>query len=467
MILALFLVSHAISQLPSLKVSDNNRFLVTETGSPFFYLGDTGWEMIHRLNRDEISYYLRNRAAKGFNVIQVVLLGEINGVTVPNAEGHLPFTNLDPTEPNDSFFSLVDFALDEAEKLGLYLAILPTWGSHVEDKRHPLFDNLSLFTPENARSFGAFLGNRWQDRRNLIWVLGGDRAPTGYEDVWKALADGITSSDGGQLMSYHIYGGRSSSEVFHHESWLDFNMVQSGHMHPFSPNYDLINHDYNLEPVKPVLDAEPAYEGINIGFSEAAPRFGPFDVRRQAYWSVFAGGFGYTYGHNCIWQMYDTGREPIINAHMPWHEAIHAKGSYQVIHLKNLMLSRPYLNRIPAQDILLSSGESWPAEGTGANHVIATRDILPNGKSSYIMVYYPYPYRVNVKTDILDGSEIQGWWYDPRTGMAFDIGVVENKGTFSVPWNNRLRAGMGGPDWVLILEDPRQNFSKPGQVVRE
>jgi len=39
--------------LPRLKVFDNpkhpnnRRYIVTETGEPFFYLGDTAWELFH------------------------------------------------------------------------------------------------------------------------------------------------------------------------------------------------------------------------------------------------------------------------------------------------------------------------------------------------------------------------------------------------------------------------------------
>ncbi|WP_395821362.1 DUF4038 domain-containing protein [Archangium minus] len=39
--------------LPKLRVSSNSRYLVKEDGSPFFYLGDTAWELFHRLNRSE------------------------------------------------------------------------------------------------------------------------------------------------------------------------------------------------------------------------------------------------------------------------------------------------------------------------------------------------------------------------------------------------------------------------------
>jgi len=58
------LVAPAFAAAPRLKVSDNRRFLVREDGSPFFYLGDTAWELFHRLNREDADRYLKNRADK-------------------------------------------------------------------------------------------------------------------------------------------------------------------------------------------------------------------------------------------------------------------------------------------------------------------------------------------------------------------------------------------------------------------
>ena len=51
---------------------ENPHYLAFQDGKPFFWLADTGWEMLNRLNRAEIETYLENRKAKGFNVIQTV-----------------------------------------------------------------------------------------------------------------------------------------------------------------------------------------------------------------------------------------------------------------------------------------------------------------------------------------------------------------------------------------------------------
>ena len=64
------------NRLGKLRVAANQRYLQYDDGTPLFYLGDTAWELLHRLNREEAQYYLSNRAAKGFTVIQAVALAE-------------------------------------------------------------------------------------------------------------------------------------------------------------------------------------------------------------------------------------------------------------------------------------------------------------------------------------------------------------------------------------------------------
>lgn len=110
-----------------LKVSENGRFLVHTDGRPFFYLGDTAWELFHRLDREDANAYLENRAAKGFTVIQAVVLAEVDGLHVPNAYGDLPLHGNDPTRPNEAYFTHVDYIVERAAALGLYLGMLPTW----------------------------------------------------------------------------------------------------------------------------------------------------------------------------------------------------------------------------------------------------------------------------------------------------------------------------------------------------
>ena len=163
--------TRAAADLPLLRVSDNHRFLVTADGAPFFWLGDTAWELFHRATREDAERYLRNRADRRFTVVQAVALAEFDGLHVPNAYGERPLRDDDPTQPNEAYFAHVDWIVARANELGLYVGFLPTWG----DKWNKKWGiGPEIFTPANAETYGAWLGARYR-AAGLIWILGGDR----------------------------------------------------------------------------------------------------------------------------------------------------------------------------------------------------------------------------------------------------------------------------------------------------
>src|SRR5690606_20599686 len=200
----LLLLSHCLrtvaqQQWPCspLTLSGNGRYLQYEDGAPFFWLGDTAWELFHRLTREEIIRYLDNRKSKGFNVIQAVILAEMDGPRAPNRYGDLPLENLDPERPNASYFELVDWAVAQAQQRGMYVSLLPTWG----DKVLQLWgQGPEIFNEVNAYRYGYFLGERYKRFSNVIWMVGGDRpAVTDSVDcrpVWRAMVKGIREGGG-------------------------------------------------------------------------------------------------------------------------------------------------------------------------------------------------------------------------------------------------------------------------------
>lgn len=422
-----------------LKVSENKRFLVYEDGSPFFYLGDTAWELFHRLNREEAELYLTNRAAKGFTVIQAVVIGELSGLTKGNAYGEKPFIDMDAGRPNEAYFEHVDWIVDKAESLGLYTAMLPTWGRWV-GKNDKDRDHNDFFNESNARAYGRFLAERYRDEP-IIWVLGGDREATNSKAVWHEMAAGIREAVGdGQLITYHSRS--ASSKDFHDAPWLDFNMVQSGHS-PESVNYGHIEHDYALEPAKPCMDSEPAYEYPPDAMPAKRP-VGAVQVRRNAYWAAFAGAHGHTYGTHPIWQMYDEGRKPLWDVETPWHKALDLPGASQMVHLKTLMLSRPYLTRIPDQSLIVSEAPS------GLERVQVTRDGTQGGKdATYILAYFPAHTPVTLNTAVIPGATLRLTWLNPRTGEYGPATETPNAGELALaPPTNAP-----GEDWVAVIDD--------------
>lgn len=457
----------------------NPHYLQYQDGAPFFWLGDTGWEMLHRLNRAEIANYLKNRKGKGFNVIQTVIISEfIHMDKVTNFYGDSIFVNENPDKPSITpgknpesdkeydFWDHVDFSIETAQKEGLYMALVPTWGEWVI----PRSDKALFNTKEQAYNYGWFLGNRYKSAPNIIWILGGDRHPdersTGVE-LWRAMAEGITDGTTGEkkldgkadytatLMTHHSYN--SSSNWFHNDSWIDFHMWGSYHAEIDNPrSIELSLHDWNLPNPKPTMNAEPCYEGHGINYAiEDNGYFTSTDVRVAAYWSVFSGSAGFTYGCQPIWQFTDSTRKK----HSPmtitsWQKGMELPGAVQVGYLRKLMESRPLKNLKPDQSIIKS--------GEGRCSSYATALV---GKS-HAFIYIPTGNSLIVKLGTITGSKVKAWWFDPRTGAGKLIGEFDNAGerSFEVPGMSQelgwLKTGRGC-DWVLVLDDASANFTFP------
>ena len=452
----LLMLIHVGIHAQRLEVSTNGRFLVTEDGAPFFWLADTAWELFHRCDRAEAEMYLTKRARQGFNVIQAVALAELDGINTPNPYGQAPLLNLDPTTPNDRYFEHVDYIIRKADSLGLYIALLPTWGDKVDTKSWGV--GPEIFTPSNARVFGQWIGNRYKDLDNIIWIIGGDRNPRPDTDdvaIWNQMAEGIALAAGGYdntLMSFHPQpkdaGG--SSTWFQQEKWLDFNMHQTGHC-ANQGTYKHITHDYDLAPTKPVIDGEPLYEDHPNCFN--AKDLGhsvPEDIRRIMYWNVFAGAFGQSYGCHDVWQMYLTDKTPINQPLRPWPQALDLPMANQAKHLKHLMLSRPFLTRIPDQSMIRGS---QPEDN---HYKAATRD----SQGRYAMVYFPNGGKVTLDLSSMADKQLNTSWFDPRTGNAFDGETIRKADEIHMQAPTTGK----GHDWVLVIDGSTSHFSKAGQI---
>ncbi|MFP4090845.1 MAG: glycoside hydrolase family 140 protein [Cyclobacteriaceae bacterium] len=439
--LLIFLSSFTYAQ--PLRLSDNQRYLLKEDGMPFFWLGDTAWELFHRLDRKEASRYLENRAEKGFTVIQAVVLAELDGLNAPNPYGDKPLVDNDPTQPDEAYFEHVDFIVDKAESLGLFIGMLPTWG----DKFNLRWGvGPEIFTPSNAQIFGKFLGERYKDKP-IVWILGGDRIPEEEEDfaIIRAMAEGLAEGDGGNhLMTYHPMGGRNSAEFFHQDEWLDFNMFQSGHGEKNNPNYQMTAHNYQLEPTKPTLDGEPNYEDHPINWKPENGWFDENDVRQAAYWSMLAGAFGHTYGNHNIWQMWQEGRQPISSARTPWYKALDHPGAFQMGYMRQLFESRNFTQLKPDPSLIVSSA--------GNSDIQAARG------EDFLMVYLQAHEQVEVDPRRISGRKINVWWFDPRTGDCVNIGKYRNNQTYTFRTPNDDR------DWVLLIDDASQSYATPGEA---
>ncbi len=440
-----------------LKVSDNGRFLQHENGTPFFWTGETAWLMFQHMTREEMQKYFVDRKEKGFNVIQCIFH---QFYTHQNPYGDYAFADNDLTKPIHTpgsdpaepaqydYWDHVDYAVKLAEENGIYLAITPTWAQFVlRDKN---------LTVDKARIFASTLAERYKDAPNIIWINGGSAKPNVNSEIWEAIGQTIKEFDPNHLVTFHPFGRMQSSERYHNASWLDLNMFTSGHRTyaqddtPKSygeDNWRYVVEDMAKTPAKPTIDGEPSYETLHHGLHDhSLPVWKDNDVRRYAYWSVFAGACGHVYGQNSVRQVYIADRfKPESGAKIDFFEALDMPGASHMKHLKNLMLSRPYFDRENGQDFLVDDGEKY-------DKIMVTR-----GKD-YLMAYNYSGRPFSMKMGAVDGDEVNVWWYDPTSGKSVSGGKVKNQGVrkFKAPKSK------DHSDWVLVLDNTSKNFKSPG-----
>ena len=456
----------------ALRVSENGHYLEYEDGTGFFWLGDTAWKLVS-LKPVDVDHYLQNRLSKGFNVIQfnATAWGKSSYSGQPPFKGSgNPWSSAEFNEP---YWEHVDYIVDQAKQRGLYVAIFAWWGRDADK---------TFADPYNHNyEYGRALGSRYRNKPNVIWVGSGEyhtpnmwNPPLSEQHLSNLirLVEGIRDGDtGNHLITMHPLSFLSSSEEFHHEEWLDFNMVQTHVMQDYIDH--LVYGDWCKKPPKPTINSEPWYEGEEelherrAGVLKVAqPRQRRFDSawiqRYQAYWSVFFGGFGYTYGHMNLWMMSDIYE---LYTYSKWgtqgvlmQSALDAPGSAHLIHLRTLMESKPIQERIP--DPSLISLNTRGSDATlSPNLRCATRDA--NGLWAFVYSTRGESMRV-IMSRLADGKA-DAFWYNPRSGQW---NYERNDHEIKQPFKTGIPAGTDAPDsyfsppgeradgndWVLVLE---------------
>ena len=439
----------------NLKVSANQRYLQHADGSPFFWLGDTGWLLPERLDRAEAQYYLQKCREGGYNVVQVQTMDGVPSYNIygqPSLVDGWNFANID-RKGVYGYWDHMDYIIKLAEQNGIYIAMVPIWGGLVKE---------GLIDVKGAKAYGRFLAERYRNCPNIIWMIGGDIQGDVRPEIWEALATTIKSLDKNHLMTYHPRGRYTSARWWSKASWIDFHTFQSGHRkygqrmgnkdYPIpddteEDNWMYVDSTWKYQPLKPVLDSEPSYEDIPKGLHDPnEQRWQDYDVRRYAYWSVFAGSCGHTYGHNAIMQMLKPGYPTSYGsdgAEKAWYVALADPGFSQMKYLKNLMLSLPYFERVGDQSIIVGRN------GTKYNRLLATRG------SDYLMVYNYNSVPMKVDLTKVSGDKKNVWWMDAATGRLTFIGEFDSKVTI---FNQQNPHPHTPNDGVLIAIDSSKNY---------
>ncbi len=434
-----------------LTVSEEGRYLKHENGEPFFWLGETGWLLPQRCDRDEVAFYLNQCKKAGYNVVQIQTLNDVPSLNTYGQYSHVDGYNFKNINQKGvyGYWDHMDYIVETAAKNGIYIGMVPIWGTPVEKGK---------MNVKEAQAYGKFLAERYKDSPNIIWFIGGDIRGDKKTEEWLALADAIRSIDTNHLMTFHPRGRTTSATWFNDEPWMDFNMFQSGHRrygqrkgdgdYPIEENTEednwrFVEASQAYDILKPVIDGEPIYEDIPQGLHDVEEtRWMDYDVRRYAYWSVFAGSFGHTYGHNSIMQFHQPGKIGSFGPGKAWWEAMEDPGFGQMIYLKNLMLAFPFFDRVPDQSIIAGkNGERY-------DRAVATRG------NDYILVYNYSGRPMEIDLTKISGAKKDAWWFAAKTGKLEYIGEFENK----VTTFQHDSGYMSGNDQVLILVDSAKNY---------
>jgi hypothetical protein len=419
------MVNKMLDVVYPLKVSENKRYLVDQNNVPFLLLGDAAWSLIVALTEEEVEQYLENRHEKGFNTILVNLIDHKFCKNPPkNAYGEEPFIKPgDFTIPNEKYFAHADWVIKKAAENGIQVLLAPIYLGYIGSDDGWIEETLALGM-EKCLEYGAYLGNRYKEFDNIIWLMGGDRNPGPALEHVDMIALGIKEYDKRHLFTAHCHPENSAMDQYSSGGWLDFNTTYT-----YAIVHRKLLADYNRTPIMPFLLIESTYEGEHNA-SEV-------QIRRQAYWAILCGGFGHVFGNRPIW-LFDNG----------WQDALNASGSIAMLNWGKLFNSRKWYELVPDQKhevVIEGLGELF-----GLDYLSAAQ--MKDG--STVIAYIPASRTVKVDLSKVSSSKVNAWWFDPQMGNATSLGKFQTRGLkeFTPP-----REG----DWVLVLDDASKCLPPP------
>jgi hypothetical protein len=398
-----------------LRVSADGRHLIDRQGAPFLLQGEAAWSLIANLSKEEAERYLKDRHDKGFNAILVNLLEYKFAKSAPrNVYGAAPFADMkDWSVRNEEYFRHADWVIRKAGEYGIVVLLAPVYLGY-PGAGEGFYEEVLANGPERLLEYGNFLGRRYKDFDNIIWVMGGDRNPGDAREDIDMIAYGIRQFDRHHLFTAHCYPESIAVDQYP-GSWLDIANTYTYLL----PHQSLIA-AYNRVPTQPFFLIESSYEGEHNSSA--------VQIRRQAYWAVLSGGFGHVFGNKPIW-LFDPG----------WPAAMDSTGSLDLMQWGRFFRSRRWFDLVPDQKHeVVTDGLG---EFNGLDYLSAAR----TADGSLGLAYMPSARTVTVDMSRLVGQAVAVSWVNPHTGKS------QSAGRFA-PSGLRQFAPPGKGDWLLILD---------------
>jgi hypothetical protein len=425
-----------------LQLDRTGKYLVSQiTGKPVFLTGEDAWDLSDQVSNSEVQTYLADRAARGFNAIWVGAPAFPFENNAPdNFFGQAPFSGSAFTNENPSFWSHVDYVIHHAADFGITVFLDPGFvGVDSGAGYLTAYENSSCST---LTAYGNFLGSRYANYPNIVWALGGDWWNVNLVSAAKmnCMASGIQAKDAHHLMTAETRRGSSTLDVWKNSTRMSINWV---YLWP-SDIVSLCSSNFSRSGALPTIDGEDYYEGEH---SMTA-----LQVREEGYWGILGGcTAGRLFGNNPIWCFSSTasvdGRIH-CNRTPTWQASLNSAGSIAQEYLGRLMRSREFWKMVPDANHVVLTG------GYGSGVTLAVGACTSDRQTC--IVYDPVGNRQDPQIAMPHFSrKVQGWWFNPSTAAATNLGTFPNSGTrtFRPPDDN---------DWVLVLDLESAGLPPPG-----
>lgn len=419
-------------ELP-LKVGPTGRYLVDQQEKPFLVTGDTAWSIIVQLDEPSVERYLEDRQRRGFNSIIVNLIEHKFGTRPPATRAGLePFLDAtDFSRPNPAYFEQAHRAVERANHYGIVVWLVPAYLGYGGGDEG-FFKEIKAGGRERLEAYGRFVGRKFSDLPNIVWMLGGDYTPE-PGDRWSVttLGTAIRQEDQRHLMTVHTAPEGTAIAIFGQEPWATLNTVYSYKPALFEP----LQAAYAVAPPRPFVMIESTYEGEHDSK--------PPQIRRQAYWSILCGAAGQFLGNNPIWHFDGPGLFP---SPLTWDQALDSQGSRDMATLHRLF------EQVPWWELKPQPGPGLVIEGAGEGIGQTLTAVATSRKLSvtYIPSIGTEPRVLTLDTRHL-ANPVTARWFNPVSGELTTAKESPLASSSRVSVRTPGDNGSGASDWILVL----------------
>lgn len=425
-----------VTSLPSqaafpLTVGPDQRHLLDQNNRPFLVVGDAPWSLMTAATKSEAEAYLEDRRQRGFNAVLVNIIEHyFNGPV--NKEGNAPFLRTgsvyDFSKPVEAYFAHIDYVIGLARDKGMLVMLTPAYLGYNGGQQGWWPEiNTAVNTEAVMESYGRYLGTRYRNYNNILWVMGGDWYGQEALPKTRSVVRGLQATDqSGRLFTAHNARQESGYTYYGSESWFTVNSTYS----ECTSTPQRLVADYQRTRVMPFFYIEGRYENE----SDWTPRC----LRSQAYWPALMGAVGSIFGNYPIYS-FDPG----------WQTALGSVGAQGMTYFGRLFKSRAWERLVPD----LAGAVLMAGAGTlGPDYASAAR----TSDGATVIVYSPIQKALTIDMTKISGALARVWWFNPATGVA-TLG-----GDFATTGSRSFTPPASG-DWLLVIDDASLGLAAPGQ----